>query len=215
MWRIELSWCCEARKGPEVRRSWTWMLLVFVPEGHAFCLMLPQIYGLPPLLLSFTVCMFVNTKGWGTVSSRVFWQFAQTRSKLGSTRSPCTPHCPWVPILDSSLTLKEENRMEQREIETEDKTGRGGGFGWYDTTRGFRILSGYVQVQMRLCGSFFFLKTHDHVSHTIFILFFSMQRLFVRPSSRFLQTPRDHHRALRLHFGKISPTHARKGIVST
>ena len=38
----------------------------FVPEGHSFCRMLPPIYGLPPLLLSFTVCMFVNTKGWGT-----------------------------------------------------------------------------------------------------------------------------------------------------
>ena len=74
MWRIELSWCREARKGLEVRRSWTWMLLVFVPGGHSFCPMLPPIYGLPPLLLSFTVCMFVNTKGRGT--QYFAWKFS-------------------------------------------------------------------------------------------------------------------------------------------
>ena len=73
MWTIELSWCCEARKGPEVRRSWTWMLwirawraLILSYASTNIRLTATAIYGLPPLLLSFAVCMFVNTKGWGT-----------------------------------------------------------------------------------------------------------------------------------------------------
>ena len=57
---------CGSRKwylGVVSFRAWRALILSYASTNIRLTATAAAIYGLPPLLLSFTVCMFVHTKG--------------------------------------------------------------------------------------------------------------------------------------------------------